>query len=168
MTTRIVNLNAAEPAPLPAPHGPEGPALNRYAPRVAMLGPQIGAEKLGCNLIALAPGKRGFPFHSHRANEELFLILSGSGEVRLGAERRPIAAGDLIGAPAGGPASAHQIVNTGSGELRYLAIGTRESPDVIEYPDTGKFRVLDIPRGGEAGFDAIHGPGGPAGYWDGE
>lgn len=168
MTSRIVNLNAAEPAPLPAPHGPEGPARERYAPRVAMLGPQIGAEALGCNLIALAPGKRGFPFHSHRTNEELFLVLSGTGEVRLGAERHPIAAGDLIGAPAGGPDSAHQIINTGEVELRYLAIGTRQSPDLIEYPDTGKFRVLDIGRGGDAGFDAIQGPAGAAGYWDGE
>jgi uncharacterized cupin superfamily protein len=133
-----------------------------------MLGLQLGAEKLGYNLIALPPGKRGFPFHSHRNNEEVFLVISGIGEVRLGDQRHPIGPGDLIAAPAGGPDTAHQIANTGQAELRYLAISTRETPDVIEYPDTGKFRVLDIGRGGDNGFDAMRAPGDAADYWQGE
>jgi uncharacterized cupin superfamily protein len=38
--------------------------------------------------------------------------------------------------------TAHQIVNTGSEELRYLAVSTQQSPEVAEYPDTGRFGVL--------------------------
>lgn len=168
MKNRIVNLNTAVVEPLPAAMAPQGPAKDRYDPRVAMVGALAGAAKLGFNLIALSPGKRAFPFHSHRTNEEAFLVLSGRGEVRLGGERRAIVAGDLICAPAGGPETAHQIINSSDEELRYLAIGTRETPDVIEYPDTGKFRVLDVPRGEDQGFDAHRGTGPSVGYWDGE
>lgn len=168
MKSQIVNLATAALAPLPPGMAPQGSALDHYDPRVAMLGLQVGAEKLGYNLIALPPGKRGFPFHSHRTNEEAFLVIVGTGEVRLGSGRFPIGPGDLISAPAGGPETAHQIINTGSQELRYLAISTRETPDVIEYPDTGKFRVLDIGRRGGDGFDAMRAPAPSADYWEGE
>jgi uncharacterized cupin superfamily protein len=45
----------------------------------------------------------------------------------------------LVGAPAGG--EAHQIVNTGSEELRYLAFSTVGSVDLVDYPDSGKIAV---------------------------
>lgn len=168
MQNRVVNVNTAVAEPLPEAMAPQGRARERYAPQVAMLSALVGATKLGFNLIVLAPGKRAFPFHSHRTNEEAFLVLSGRGEIRLGAARHAIVAGDLIAAPAGGRETAHQIINTGEGELRYLAIGTRETPDVIEYPDTGKFRVIDVPRGEDGGFDVHREVGPSAGYWDGE
>ncbi|MEO7467217.1 MAG: hypothetical protein ABIV36_09400, partial [Sphingobium limneticum] len=44
--------------------------------------------------------------------------------------------------PAQGTASAHQIINDGDTELRYLAISTMSEPDVIDYPDSGKFAVM--------------------------
>ena len=31
------------------------------------------------------------------------------------------------------------IVNTGAGELRYLAFSTRLDPEVVEYPDSNKY-----------------------------
>ena len=48
----------------------------------------------------------------------------------------------MIAAPAGGPETAHQIVNTSDGELRYLAVSTMLEPEVIGYPDSGKFGVF--------------------------
>lgn len=168
MTHPIVNLKTSDVAPLPDGIAPTGEATERYAPLVAMVGYQLGTERLGFNLIVLAPGKRAFPFHSHRTNEEAFLILGGAGEVRIGEALHPIQEGDLVSARAGGPETAHQIINTGDVELRYLAISTREVPDVIQYPDTGKFRVIDPPRGPDTGFDVLFGEGGPADYWDGE
>ncbi|MGH7026558.1 cupin domain-containing protein [Brevundimonas sp.] len=166
MSPRIVNLNTVAVAPLPPGAAPEGHAAEVYQPQVAMLGRMLGAEKLGYNLIELAPGKRGFPFHSHRTNEEVFVILSGEGEIRLGADRRGVRAGDLIAALAGGPETAHQITNTGAVPLRYLALSTCETPDVVEYPDTGRFRVMDVPRLGDDGFDVIQARGSSLGYWD--
>ena len=49
-----------------------------------------------------SPGKRAFPFHNHQVNEEMFFVIAGSGEVRIGAEMFPIRKGDIIACPAGG------------------------------------------------------------------
>ena len=54
---------------------------------MAPVGPRIGAQLLGYNITAVAPGKRAFPLHNHHVNEEMFFILSGSGELRVGDER---------------------------------------------------------------------------------
>ena len=67
---------------------------------------------------------------------ELFYIIAGSGEVRLDDRTLPLRAGDLIASPAGG--EAHQIVNTGTSELRYLAISDVGTVDIIEYPQFGQ------------------------------
>lgn len=65
-----------------------------------------------------------------------------SGRLRrtpLGKQVLPIRKGDVIACPAGGPETAHQIVNTGFEELRYFAVSSRLSPEIAEYPDTGRF-----------------------------
>ena len=110
----------------------------RYQVQLAHLASQLGAQKLGYNLVKLAPGKVAWPFHFHHANEELFVILDGTGRVRYADQEYPLRAGDLICCPPGA-AAAHQIINDSDEELRYLAISTQESPEVAEYPDTGKY-----------------------------
>ena len=114
---------------------------------MGFIAPRLGAQKLGYNLTAVPPGKRAFPFHNHRVNEEMFFILEGEGEVRIGESQYPIRSGDIIACPPGGPETAHQIINTSTTtELKYLAISTQMSPEVAEYPDSGKFGVLaDFP-----------------------
>src|SRR5262249_38061245 len=44
----------------------------RFEARVAAIGGRLGAQKLGYNVTVLPPGKRAFPFHNHRVNEEMF------------------------------------------------------------------------------------------------
>lgn len=134
----IVSLNSIDPQPRPAEFEPQGAAAARFGARFARIGPQLGLSKLGCNVTVVAPGKAAFPFHSHQANDELFVILAGRGELRLSSQRHPVAEGDVVGCPAGGADSAHQFVNTGEVELRYLAISTMVSPEICEYPDSGK------------------------------
>lgn len=134
----IVAVSEICARPLPDPYAPSGDELEHYAPNIAPL----GGRRLGVNLVVLTPGKRAFPFHSHRANDEVFFVLAGTGHLRLGASRHAIGAGDLITCPAGGPESAHQLINTGVEELRYLAIGTNDLPDVIEYPDSGLIKII--------------------------
>ena len=138
MRKNIVNIAELELQPRPPQFAPAGPAAERYDARMAQIGPKIGAKKLGYNLTAVPPGKRAFPFHSHRGQEEMFYVIDGTGEVRIGAERFAIRAGDVIACPTGGPETAHQIINTGKTELKYLAVSTKESPEICEYPDTGK------------------------------
>jgi uncharacterized cupin superfamily protein len=109
--------------------------------RVSLVGARIGARKLGYNITAVPPGKRAWPFHNHPAKEEMFFVLQGSGEVRIGVARYPIRTGDIIACPEGGRETAHQIINTGTEELRYLAVSTEHSLEMAQYPDSRKFAV---------------------------
>ena len=93
---------------------------------------------------------------------------SGSGEVRLDDRTLPVRAGDLIASPAG--AEAHQIINTGKDELRYLAISDMNTVDVIDYPDSKKMGVAAGVKNGDlstATYKAF-GRVTPADYFDGE
>lgn len=147
-------------------------AGTRYAAQFAQLGPLIGARKLGCRFNVIPPGKAAWPFHSHLVNEELVFVLSGQGELRFGTERHPLRAGDVVGLPPGGAECAHQIINDGDGELRYLAVSTMEEPDIGLYPDSGKFAVFagSAPGGdrGKRRFSYIGRPESAVDYWDGE
>jgi uncharacterized cupin superfamily protein len=136
------------------------------------IGANIGARHLGYNITEVSPGKRAFPFHNHRVNEEMFFILEGSGEIRIGTQTYALRAGDIVACPPGGRETAHQIVNNGPVPLRYLAVSTRRTPEIVEYPDSDKFAVL-----GEfaSGIDAlpqtflfIGRAGNDVDYWDGE
>ena len=138
----ILNLADVELKERPPAFAPTGEAAERYQAKMGYIGPRVGSRKLGYNITALAPGKAAFPRHSHRVNEEMFLILEGAGEARIGEATYPIRAGDVIACPPGGPETAHQIRNTGDVELRYLAVSTRESPDLVDYPQTGRFGVF--------------------------
>ena len=168
----ILNLADVELSPRPAAFAATGPAAERYDARMGMIAPRLGAQKLGYNLTAVPPGKRAFPFHNHRVNEEMFFVVEGTGEIRIGAATYPIRAGDVIACPPGGKETAHQIVNTGTTELRYLAVSTKVSPEIAEYPDTGKFGVLAEFAAGADGkpqmFRYIGRESLAVGYWEGE
>lgn len=136
--TPIVALADVQPITRPPEDRPPGAAAERFDASTARLSQALGLRKLGVNVTVVAPGRSAYPFHSHRANDELFLVLAGQGVLRLGPARHPVKAGDLIGCPAGDASTAHQLVNTGGAELRYLAIATTVDPEVCEYPDSGK------------------------------
>jgi uncharacterized cupin superfamily protein len=138
----------------------------RFGGRMGPVGRAVGARRLGYNVTALPPGKRGFPFHSHRHNEEMFFILEGEGQVRIGSETYPVRRGDFIACVTGGPETAHQIVNTGTTELKYIAVSTMERPEVCQYPDSGKVAALD--GMGPDGFRYVARESQQVDYWDGE
>lgn len=167
MSRSILNLEDIELHPRPAAYAPKGEEAKRYDAKTAFIGAQLGAKKLGYNVTVIAPGKRAFPFHNHQVNEEVFLILDGVGELRLGAEVLPIRNGDIIACPPGGPETAHQIVNTGSEELRYFAVST-----IAEYPDTGRFGLLADLAPGADGVPRmmmfVGREGDTLDYWQGE
>ena len=142
MSKPIMNISEVELQSRPSTFAPQGSAAERFDARMGFIAPHLGAQKLGYNLTAVPPGKRAFPFHNHQVNEEMFFIIEGRGEVRIGRAVYPIRQGDVIACPAGGQETAHQIVNTGATELKYLAVSTRLSPEIAEYPDSGKFGVL--------------------------
>jgi len=59
-----------------------------YTSKRGTISDHIGAQKLGYNLTVLPPGKVQCPFHCHHAEEEMFLILEGEGELRFAPKRR--------------------------------------------------------------------------------
>jgi len=118
MTQRIINIADIELTSRPAAYSAPGAASERFDARSGQIAARLGASKLGYNVTAVPPGRRAFPFHNHRVNEEMFFILAGSGSVRIGAETFPIRSGDVIACPPGGPETAHQIINTGKTELK--------------------------------------------------
>jgi uncharacterized cupin superfamily protein len=114
----------------------------RFAARIAPVGVKLGAKKLGYNVTAVPPGKAAFPYHNHHANEELFFILEGEGMLRFGKQELALRRGDFVCCPPGGVELAHQIINTGKGELRYIALSTAFDTDIFQYPDSGKVGLV--------------------------
>lgn len=144
MSTRppILNLDEAAFEPWPLAAALDAESAHAYEARVAAVAKRIGARQLGCSILAVPPGKSAFPFHNHHRNEEMFIILEGNGVLRLGEATHSIRAGDIIACPAGGPENAHKITNRGTRDLVYLAVSTKCTPEVVEYPDSGKFGLL--------------------------
>jgi uncharacterized cupin superfamily protein len=110
----------------------------QYASQGVRVGPLLGARDLGYTYDVVPPGKRSCPFHSHRAEEEMFFIVKGRGQLRYGSETRAIRAGDFICCPTGGPETAHQIINDSDAELAYISVSTMMPAEVCEYPDSKK------------------------------
>ena len=135
------------------------------------IGPMIGVKDLGISYSEVPPGKSGCPFHNHHVEDEIFIILEGEGTYRFGAQSYPTKAGDVRGAPAGGQDTAHQIINTGTGMLRYYGISTMSLADVCEYPDSGKFGVFSRHTRNpydHASVRHLDRLGNGVDYWDGE
>jgi len=133
------------------------------------IGQALGLTQLGATFCQVPPGKSGCPFHVHHVEDEMFVILEGSGVYRFGERSYPVAAGDVLGAPRGGPAFAHKLTNTGEVPLTYLAISSMSDIEVCEYPDSGKFLVSSSrSASGDDKLRFIGRAGDSCDYWEGE
>ncbi len=132
----------------------------------ARLAVGTAASKLGASFDTVAPGKRSCPYHFHYAQEEMFVVIEGCGTLRVAGEMLPLRTGDVVFIPAG-PEYPHQIINTSQAPLKYLSISTRESPEICEYPDSGKF-LATASTDGVSNFEALQRTGQNLDYWDWE
>jgi uncharacterized cupin superfamily protein len=137
-----------------------------YQSQSARLGTGTAAQKLGASVDIVPPGKRSCPYHFHYAQEEMFVVVEGQGTLRVAGQMLPIKSGDVIFIPPG-PEYPHQIINTSNAPLKYLSISTRETPEVCEYPDSGKYQAMVTIKGARA-FTAVHRPQTRLDYWEGE
>ena len=121
------------------------------------IGRSAGSRTSGLTHVEILPGAESHPPHAHSAEEELFVVLGGSGVVRLGDDEREVGRGSLVARPAG-TGIAHSFA-AGEEGLQLLAYGERDPRDVCWYPRSQKislrafgviFRVESV------------------GYWDGE
>jgi uncharacterized cupin superfamily protein len=125
---RIVSLSQVPEEP--AAHGPHA-----FVQRD--LGVRLGSRSTGLRLTTIAAGHEGMPPHCHAAEEELFVVLSGSGMLLLGDQEWPVEAGAIVSRPAGTGVS-HALRADPAGELVLLCYGERRPEDVVFYPRTGK------------------------------
>jgi uncharacterized cupin superfamily protein len=111
-----------------------------YRSRSARVAQALGAEQIAARLVELGPGQHGSPYHFHHGLEEWVIVVAGTPVVRTPEGERSLQKGDVVCFPAGAR-GAHQV--TGPGTV--LMVSDRRSPDVVEYPDSGK--VLVSPPG---------------------
>ncbi len=108
------------------------------SPRLAELS---NAKHLQFDVRSLDSGKFSFPYHFHRAAEELFLILSGEATLRSPEGFQKVSEGDIVFFEEGAK-GAHQLYNHSHLPCVYLDVRTTPRIDVTEYPDSGKVNIL--------------------------
>ncbi|MAC90174.1 cupin domain-containing protein [Maricaulis sp.] len=140
-----------------------------FSADLARLGPLIGLQQLGCCLTVVPPGKTAFPYHNHHAIEEAIIILEGEGAYRFGEDCHAVRAGHVLAAPTGGRDVAHQLLNTGDADLKYICVSTQQPVDVVEYPDSNKVGAVHwSPTDDDAIFRHRAFAAEPVDYWEGE
>jgi uncharacterized cupin superfamily protein len=90
------------------------------------------------------------------------------GEIEIHGSTLPVRSGDIVAAPAG--TQAHQLINTGSDDLRYIGISTVGGVDVVDYPDSKKIAVAAGVKNADFKTATYVGLGrlAPVDYYDGE
>ena len=109
----------------------------RYGSRYAECARPLGLRVLDFELVEVPPGRQGGQRHRHDAQEELFVVLEGAGELVTEHAAIPVRAGDVVGfAPR--YQIAHAFRNTGEQVLRYLAFGAfAETLEMVDYVESG-------------------------------
>ena len=133
----------------------------------ARLARGTAALKLGASVDILPPGKRSCPYHLHHAQEEMFIVLEGHGTMRVAGEMLAVKTGDVVFMPPG-PEYPHQMINTSDAPMKYLSISTKDTPEVVEYPDSGKVLTSARVAGTDSGFSRMNRLDTDLDYWDGE
>jgi mannose-6-phosphate isomerase-like protein (cupin superfamily) len=98
---------------------------------VKLAGAELGVESFGIQLLAFPAGFREYPEHDHAddGQEEVYVVLAGSGEFEIDGARVPIEAGQMIRVD---PPCTRKLW-PGAGGTRILAIGCA-SAGVYERP----------------------------------
>jgi uncharacterized cupin superfamily protein len=89
-------------------------------------------------LCRLPPRAANWPYHSHSAQWEFYLIISGRGQVRTPDGATEVREGDHFLHPPGEP---HQLTNTGATDLIYYVIADNPTSDTRHYPDSNKWAL---------------------------
>ncbi len=100
-------------------------------------------NELGMTLYELQPGQTQCPYHFHHGEDELILVLRGRPTLRTPDAERELEPGDFAHFPRG-PAGAHGVFNRTDEPARYVVGSTNVSPEICEYPDSGKVAAFSF------------------------
>src|SRR6476646_714075 len=95
-------------------------------------------------LVRIPKGKSLCPYHAHAAESELYLVVSGRGNVRAKNGVTEVGPGDAFLFQ---PGEAHQLTNSGNEDFVYYVIADNPrsggaTGDSCYYPDSGKWAVV--------------------------
>jgi uncharacterized cupin superfamily protein len=115
-------------------------------------------------LVRIPKGKSLCPYHAHAAESELYLVVSGRGNVRDKDGIIEVGPGDAFFFQ---PGEAHQLANAGDEDFVYYVIADNPrsggaTGDSCYYPDSGKWAVT------KDGSDEVIVKGTETDYFDGE
>lgn len=96
----------------------------------------LGGHPFDLEYGKLAAGECGCPFHSHSAQWELYVFLSGTAAVRTMEGTKTFGPGDVVLHP---PGEAHQFTNAGQDDILYLLVADSPVSDIWYYPDSKKW-----------------------------
>jgi uncharacterized cupin superfamily protein len=110
-------------------------------------------------MVRISKGKSLCPYHSHSAESELYLVVSGRGKIRDKNGTTEVGAGDAFFF---GPGDAHQLTNAGDEDFIYYVMADNPRGDSCFYPDSDKWAVP------KEGTDEVIVKGKETDYFDGE
>jgi len=108
----------------PGYRGGEGTAMYRRA-----LEPTVFMTNWAYVDHLLLPPGASEGLHRHQGVEEIYYVISGAGEVRIGEETAPIGAGDAVPVLFG---EAHGFRNAGSEDLEFMIIGIALEKGILD------------------------------------
>jgi uncharacterized cupin superfamily protein len=92
---------------------------------------ELGAEQTGMNLLRVKPGRREAFAHRHHVAEEIYVVLTGSGRVKLGDDLVELAPLDALRVSPG----VTRAFEAGPDGLEVLIFGPRVEGDGELVPD---------------------------------
>jgi len=94
-------------------------------------------------LVRLPPRAANWPYHSHSAQWEFYMIVTGRRQVRTPDGKVEVRAGDCLAYP---PNEPHQLVNTGAVDLIYYVIADNPASDCCHYLDSDRWSLPGQPQ----------------------
>ncbi len=94
-------------------------------------------------ICRIPPGKTPYPYHSHSAQWEFYLVIAGEGSVRDQEGTSPIQTGDAFIFRPGQP---HQIINDSTEDLLLYVVADNPIGESNFFPDSGKWVVRSPER----------------------
>ena len=120
------------------------------------------SSNMEVSIYEVPPGKTAVPYHYHLRNEEVFMIMSGTGLLKTPHGERVVSAGDFLYFP-NNEEGAHKITNTSETEpLVYLDFDLLHDLEVVFYPDSEKTGIFGM------GQRMVFPVSRQVGYFDGE
>lgn len=97
--------------------------FHRLKTHVLMDAGEMGSRNLSVTRVEVPPGTEQ-RLHSDEEAEQVYVVVSGSGQMAVAGDSQDLTEGDLILVP---PATDHQLANSGDGAFALLSI---QSPAV--------------------------------------